>query len=674
MKNAQSFISQITFKEVIYFVLAFSLVFLSAKFGQYIFFGWRTSPAVLWPPTGLGLAIIWLGGYRYAVPIFLALFAASITGPTAHLIPAIITTPFAQVLGQVTGVYLLRKLGFEGSFATVRNVLKFLVIVVLVCMIAPSITTLISLLTGNLTTALYISWSRAWAGYIFSCLILTPLILAWAKPERHHAAVTIWETSVVGGLLMISVYCLFWIHNAAELTFLFFALFFISHFWVSFRFSTRLVTLSMFFTTVFGIVGLFLIPNPEHPLNSQLLSTELFLFLVVPIFYAFSALVKERTNTISDLKVAMSRIERESTVQSNFISVLAHELRNPLSPVKTTLEILSELDLGDEIHELIQSANYQVHSMRRLLDDLLDISRVTQGKFQLQIERAHLCTMVDRSLELTKSLYNYDHTFVIPQVCDDSIWLNVDPVRFEQALVNVLNNASKYTESGGLIELLFAVKGNVIEIRIRDNGIGIEPEFLDHIFEPFWQVRNNATSSGSGIGVGLSITKYIIELHGGHIRAESEGRGKGSTFIITMPLATKSTPMSNVTEKDRSGIPSYKILIVDDNHPAADSLKKLLTLKGHTAQTAYSGLSAIEAAEAFEPELILLDIGLPDISGYDVARSLRAKGFQNEIIALSGYGQKEDKENARKAGCNHHFTKPMGIATLDEYLMHMHKV
>lgn len=670
MKRITGWIAAISRREALEFVAVALVIFAAAKFGQYLFFDWKTSPAIIWPPTGIAAAIIWIRGYRYALPVFLGLFAASLTGPAAHLIPGVITTPMAQVLGHVTVVYLLRRLKFDGTFATMRSVTSFLLVIVVACMVAPTITTLISALTGNLTTAAYYSWSRAWAGYIFSCLILFPLLVAWAHPKDHRMRRGWVELGVVSLLVLASVYFLFWTRIAADFSFLFFALFFVTHFWVGLRFSMRTLTLSIFVTTVIGILGLFLSPAPGKLLNSQLFASELFLFLVVPIFYVFSALVKERARTVDDLREAMERIEKESIIKNEFIAVLAHELRNPLAPVKTTLEILELQEDDFATRQLIVNAHQQVHSMRRLLDDLLDITRVTQGKFQLQIERSHLCTMIAHSIQTTETLFkDRGHEIVVTPSCDDSIWLYVDPVRFEQVLVNILNNAAKYTNPGGRIEIAHRTVGGMLEVSVSDNGLGIDPEHLEDVFAPFWQVRNAVSRTSGGIGVGLSLTKHIVEMHGGTIHAESAGKGKGSTFTICMPLPQEDKVIPRSQVRDRGSIGSFRILVVDDNEAAADSLAKLLTLKGHVAETAYSGNGMFEAIQNGDHELVLLDIGLPDMSGYDAALRLRAEGFSGKLVALTGYGQKEDKQKAVDAGFDHHITKPMSIVRLEEYLI-----
>jgi signal transduction histidine kinase/CheY-like chemotaxis protein len=659
-------------EEIMRFITAYAVVVIAAKFGQYLYFGWQTSPAILWPATGIAFSLVWLWGYKYWLPIFLALFTSTVTGPSAHLIPAVVTTPLAQVLGVVAAAHALRIHGFNGSFSRTRNVTLFLVIATISCAIAPTVTTAISALTGNLTVTAYYSWSRSWAGYLLSMLVLAPLIISWSR--AHYAAMRgrYIEPLAAGALVVLSVYGLFWRPLPEEFSFLMFVVFFIAHFWVCLRFPTFIVTASLSFTTIFGILGLFINPNPERPLNEQLFAAELFLFLVLPIFYAFYALVRERMYAVIELQEAMRKLERESGIKSDFIAVLAHELRNPLAPVKTTLEILSlEENPDPEIKKLIASAHRQVHSMRRLLDDLLDVNRVTQGKFELRPERAQLCALLANCLEATKSLNDRGHTFAIEPRCDESIWLQVDPVRFEQAVVNLLNNASKYTEPGGYIVISPVVRGDLLELSIKDNGAGIDEADLENIFQPFWQA-GTARASASGIGVGLAITRHIIELHGGTIKATSKGKGMGSVFTIRLPIPPQDRGAMEPLSQPMNSVPRARILVVDDNRAAADSMTKLLSLKGHEARAVYSGTDALAAAGEYQPSLILLDIGLPDMTGYEVAERLRTGGYARSLIALSGYGQEEDRERARLSGCDDHFIKPMSIARLEEYLTTTH--
>lgn len=667
-------VARIRSTEFYWSAIVFVVMVLCAKFGQYLFFEWDTSPAVLWPAAGVGLAIIWLGGYRYVWPVFLGLLVASFIGPARDLIPAVVTTPLGQTAGFIVGVYLLRKGRFDGSFSTIRDVLLFLGVIAIASMIAPTITTFVSWVTDNLTATPYVSWSRSWAGYMLSCLIVTPLIIAWGSQKEFRPQPRVVETFAAGALLLVSVYFLFWTRAASEFSFLFFGSFFLAHFWVAFRFSTKMLTLSLLGTTVLGFLGLFLSPVPGTLLNDQLFSAELFLFLVTPIFYIFSALVKERANTVEELEQAMGRIAREGTIKNEFIVVLAHELRNPLAPVKTTLEILELQAQDPDMRHLIKRAHQQVHSMRRLLDDLLDITRVTQGKFTLKLEHCNACGLIRRCVESVQELIKErQHTLIVDPVCDETLWLDVDPVRFEQVLINLLNNAAKYTDPGGRIEIHQSVKDDRLVIQVRDNGKGIAPEHQEKIFQPFWQMESSSLHGQGGVGIGLSLTKHIVDLHGGTITVESEGIGKGSLFTVMFPLKAEGQPVAVHPVEVKESIRPFRVLIVDDNHRAADALVKLLTLKGHTASAVYAGSLVPEAMESFKPEVVLLDIGLPDLTGHEVVRDLRERGYAQHIIALSGYGQKEDKEKALASGFDHHITKPMSIEQFESYLRELQK-
>lgn len=654
-------------RELIPYALTFLCVLAAAKFGQYLFFEWKTSPAIIWPPTGIAVAILWVYGYRYAVPVFAALFIASLTAPLGSTFPPVITTPLGQVGGLMLIVYLLKRFSFDSSFTSIRSTLIFFIAIIFGCALAPTITTSVSFITGNLTTAAYLSWTRAWAGYVFSVLILYPFVVSWLQKDTSNFKVRINEVAFVAGLLVTSVYMLFWEQIPSELSFMIFAVFFISHLWAS-RFSMRIIATFSVITTVLGILGIFLSPRPDTVLSSQLLSTQLFLMLVVPIFYTFSALVKERAATFQTLRDTLDKIEKENVNKNEFIAILAHELRNPLSPIKTTLEIIGLETQNSETKKLLKGAHQQVHTMRRLLDDLLDTTRMSQGKFQLQIEHANLCDMLRRAVYTTKELLDErKHRIVLDPKCDDSVWLAVDPVRFEQVVVNILNNAAKYTEPGGRIEIDSAVKNGHAVLSIRDNGVGIENANLENIFNSFWQA-GGTNRHATGIGVGLSLTKQIVEMHGGTISVKSDGLGKGSTFTVTMPLAKTRSVVVEEEDVVRS-IPLFKILVADDNTAAANALAKLLRLKGHIVETAYSGKEVLEMASVFSPTIVLLDIGLPDMTGYEVTDKLRKDGFVNKIVALTGYGQKEDKDKAFEAGFDHHLTKPMAISRLEEYLL-----
>jgi CheY-like chemotaxis protein len=253
-----------------------------------------------------------------------------------------------------------------------------------------------------------------------------------------------------------------------------------------------------------------------------------------------------------------------------------------------------------------------------------------------------------------------NHTITIEPRCDESLWLTVDPVRIEQVIVNVLNNAAKYTPAGGLIRITVATRGQYVDIRIIDNGIGIKRENIDDIFLPFWQSTEAMSDGASGIGVGLSLTRHIVEMHHGTIHAYSAGLEKGTAITISLPHYMRKQNTLNEDEKVDVAVtlPSHRILVVDDNVAATNSLVKLLTLTGHVVDTSYTGEEALLKIRTFGP----------DMNGYVVAKQLRTEGYTGILIALSGYGQNEDKEMSLKAGFNFHITKPMKLQQLESFL------
>jgi CheY-like chemotaxis protein len=368
------------------------------------------------------------------------------------------------------------------------------------------------------------------------------------------------------------------------------------------------------------------------------------------------------------LERALERIEKEDVAKNEFIATLAHELRNPLAPVVSALDLLTLQHPSEEAMQTIEVAQRELGVMRRLLDDILDVARIAQTRFRLQKEVVDIRPLLERCVESTKNfLRNRKHTLTIT-LPDSPVMVEVDPVRFQQVIVNLLNNAGKYTESGGRIELWCEKAGTRAKIQVRDNGIGIPQESLNEIFEPFRQIRPTP-QIGTGLGIGLWLTKRLVEMQGGTIEVQSEGAELGSCFTIYLPL--QNVLRSETQEKMRVTalvIPSLKILVADDNEAAAQAMQKLLKLKGHDSYIAYDGVSAISKVAEISPDVVLLDIGLPDMSGHDVAQTLRKMRTKATLIALTGYGQEEDKERAKKAGFDYHLTKPVGIVDIERVL------
>ncbi len=371
---------------------------------------------------------------------------------------------------------------------------------------------------------------------------------------------------------------------------------------------------------------------------------------------------------------------RETDVRKDeFLAVLAHELRNPLAPIRNALHMMKHpFDNPRDFEAERAMAERQVVHLARLVDDLMDVSRISQGKIELRKEVVDLRHILDRALEPARSLFQERQHRLELSVTSEPIYIEADPTRLEQVLDNLLSNAAKYTEVGGRIWVTIEQVNGEAVVKVRDSGVGIEPEMLSRIFEMFVQAARHGKRANGGLGIGLNLVKRLVELHGGAISAQSEGIGQGSTFEIRLPVLTNvdippippqsaapSTPAparAEAAPAPASGLPRRRILVVDDNEDAARTLAKLLSrLHGQEVRVAHDGATALETAKAFRPELVLLDIGMPGMDGYEVAKRFRptpeAQGAL--LVALTGWGQESDRSRSREAGFDHHLVKPV---------------
>ncbi len=356
--------------------------------------------------------------------------------------------------------------------------------------------------------------------------------------------------------------------------------------------------------------------------------------------------------------------------KDEFLAMLAHELRNPLAPIRNAVKLLEASCSGaPESRRYIEVLERQTATLSALVNDLLDVSRITRGLVELDRTRVSLGTAVDHALESVQAAVEERKHRVAVTLPPEPVEILGDPVRLEQILVNLLSNAAKYTDPGGRIGVALRRRGDQAELRVRDSGIGMSEEELDRIFTPFEQADRTIDRSKGGLGIGLTITKRLVELHGGGIAARSEGPGKGSEFVVTLPLPPTVAQVPAATAPPAPGRP-LRVLVVDDNVDAADTMVLLLKSLGHQVAVAYDGLGALEKAEELTPDVVLLDIGLPGIDGYEVARRLRQRmpGCPARIAALTGYGQPSDRRRSLAASFDVHFVKPVELTTLTTFL------
>jgi CheY-like chemotaxis protein len=366
----------------------------------------------------------------------------------------------------------------------------------------------------------------------------------------------------------------------------------------------------------------------------------------------------------------------EARRKNEFLAVLAHELRNPLAPIRNALQMLRQKFPADEETQWAQDViERQVQQMTRLVDDLLDVSRITRGKIQLQKERVEVAAIVSRAAEVVQPFMDArGHQFTV-SLPSEPIFLDADPIRLAQVLANLLNNAAKYTDEGGKIWLTVEKRTDEAMIVVRDNGCGIPEDFLPQIFNLFAQENRSPERTQGGLGIGLTLARNLVEMHAGQIEALSAGPGKGSEFIVRLPITVdpqqESVLPCTVRSTPAAPMP-LRILVVDDNVDSAKSLAFLLKYAGHQVQMAHDGLEALEVARNVLLDVILLDIGLPHMSGLEVARRLRGElGSANVLlVAMTGYGQEDDRIRSREAGFNAHLVKPVDLAALNELLAH----
>ncbi len=376
--------------------------------------------------------------------------------------------------------------------------------------------------------------------------------------------------------------------------------------------------------------------------------------------------VQERTQT---LQLRDTQLQEADRRKDEFLATLAHELRNPLAPVGYAVKLLRlsaspTSPSSPQVERAAELIDRQVKAMSRLIDDLMDVSRINQGKIQLRSNRVALASILQDAIDAARPMIDELRHELVLQLPAEAITLEGDATRLVQVFMNLLHNASKYMDAGGSMELAVEASPGEARITLTDRGIGIAPDRLEKVFGMFSQEEAALSRSRGGLGIGLALTRRLIELHGGAISAFSEGVGRGSTFVVRLPLVGAIEPTAAAPEADAMAAagPAEQlcILVADDNRDVADILAELLDALGHTVHCVYDGEAAIEAARRFDPQLVLLDIGMPKLNGYEACRAIRALGMKRllQVWAITGWGQEQDMRRAMQAGFDHHLVKP----------------
>jgi CheY-like chemotaxis protein/nitrogen-specific signal transduction histidine kinase len=383
---------------------------------------------------------------------------------------------------------------------------------------------------------------------------------------------------------------------------------------------------------------------------------------------------------VTDLKRLEDQLREADRKKDEFLATLAHELRNPLAPVRNAVEVLqikgkamTEMQEMQEMqwaHDVIER---QVRAMSRLIDDLMDVSRIRLGRIEIRREQVELATVLHDAVTISRPLIDESgHTLVLA-LPNQPLVLDADPTRLVQVFMNLLTNAAKYMDRGGRIELHACQEGNEVKVTVKDTGIGLTADHLASVFEMFSQAESALERSQGGLGIGLALAKRLVALHGGRVEARSDGLGRGSEFVVWLPLSISRQLDSNAPAASPTGpaapaapATQWRVLVVDDNLDGAASLAALLSMDGHEVHTVHDGEEAVRAALEWRPQVVLLDLGLPKLNGYEACRKIRQQpwGHAMTIVAVTGWGDKEAQHKAIEAGFNRHLVKPVDPALL----------
>lgn len=646
--------------------------------------------SIVWPPSAIGLGALFLFGFdlwpAILIPVFLLSMFLGAPPPIAA------GRAVANTAEALVATWILRRFEFRPMFDRLQDALIFSLAAVAGSLLSASIFTLV-LHLFNEVPAHDLLWLGLWIGHSVSLVSFGSFAVRWGYKTTFTRTRLEWvEGVVMFGLFTVLTVFLYWtpFNNIGTISLLYVSI--IPLIWAALRSGPRGVTLALALMAAIASTGvLWGTSSLAHAPDARqvLLSVQLIVGVLSVVFLLFTSIVEERKEAVIALRTNIDRLESaleqirmEDQAKSDFIAILAHELRNPLSPILSGLELMKSRHQGPE--DVLQMMGAHLHTMARLLDDLLDMSRISQKKFKLQREPVKLSTIINQSLEMiAPQIDERQHTLTVLEPKED-LWIDGDPVRLAQIIVNLLGNASKYTDRGGRIRLEARRDGDYARIEVSDTGIGIDPSRLKKVFEPFGATDSGIRRQG-GLHIGLSLARRMAELHRGTIEAKSKGPGHGSTFIVrlpllpTTPLITEEAPrkrgrFSEAMAGHSRSLGALNILIVDDNEAAADSLSQLLQHNGHLTQVAYDAPEALSLCEGYEPSVALLDIGLPTMDGYELARRLRQR-FGNGIalVALTGYGQAEDKQKAKEAGFDDHLTKPVSIVDVERLLVDLSK-
>jgi signal transduction histidine kinase len=649
--------------------------FLAGKLGLHFAFV-HASASPVWPPTGIALAAVLLLGVRAWPAIFIGAFLVNIS--IAGAVTSSIGIAAGNTLEAVVGALLVERYA-DGlhAFERARNFLRFIVL-------AGLISTAISATIG--ATSLAVTgeaawdsvgsiWLTWWLGDAAGALIVAPLLVLWATTppgtlrERPFEALLLFFVVSATGALVFA-------HPALghyPLPFLCIP----PLIWAAFRFGQREVATSV---AVLATIATWATVRGTGPFvmgsdNESLLLLQSFMGTISALTLPVAALVWER-KAIEQERASLLRLEQAARAEAetanrakdDFIAMLSHELRNPLGAISNAAEVLRIADSNPSFSgRAIEIIGRQAKHLSRLIDDLLDVARVASGKIALVAEKVDLAEIVERCLATLRNSGRLERHRITVETTP--AWVNGDAVRLSQIVDNLLQNAIKYTPADGQIEVQTLREGDAAVLRVRDTGVGIAADLLPHVFELFVQGTRSLDRSEGGLGVGLTLSHRLVQAHGGSLTAASDGPSKGCTFTVRLPAIEPPVVKTPVQPKSGCNGRGRRILIIEDDADGRESLRMQLTSAGHDVYEAATGTEGLAAAARVKPDVVLLDLGLPGIDGYQVAQQLRAAEGCPRLIAITGYGQPQDRARAIVVGFDHHLVKPFDAGELRRLLL-----
>ena len=494
---------------------------------------------------------------------------------------------------------------------------------------------------------------------IVACAIVGLLIVVFFVLFRLGANLRFADPSLTGLQLLAAVSTmLFVFHQAPETRIVFAAFFFVALMFGMLRASsTQLAMLGGISLAAYAAVsGARYVETPDP----EVLRLDMLQLMVTAVAFPWMVFIGNR----------VKQLHEAGRRKDDFLATLSHELRNPLAPIRAGIHILRLPDGPSRATTVLPMMERQLRHLTRLLDDLLDVSRIARGKFELKVEPVDLAEAVQAAVEANRPIIEQMRHELTVSLPPEPVPLDADAVRLAQVFSNLLNNAAKYTPPGGRIVLQASRNGGVVDVAVIDNGIGIPRDQLDSIFDMFTQIEGHASHSQGGLGIGLALVRGLVALHGGALEVKSEGAGQGSEFRVRLPLGTTPVSVRSNGRPERRRTERLRVLVVDDNPDVATTLSTVATLLGHEVRVAYDGEKALQLAEEFRPQTVLLDLGMPGMTGFDVARRLRSEPWGKDInlIAVTGWGQEEDRRESQAAGFDGHLVKPVDPDTLVQLL------